>query len=42
MNGHGGDAHLLAGADDAKRDFAAIGDENLFEHLEQNFHGRLN
>src|SRR5215469_16822048 len=32
MNRHGGDAHLLAGADDAKRDFAAVGDEDFFEH----------
>ena len=32
MHRHGGDAHLLAGADDAKRDFAAIGDEDFFEH----------
>jgi hypothetical protein len=32
MDGHGGDTHLLAGADDAKRDFAAIGDENFIEH----------
>ena len=29
---HGGDAHLLAGADDAKGDFAAIGDEDFLEH----------
>ena len=32
MDRHGGDAHLLAGAVDAKRDFAAIGDEDFFEH----------
>jgi hypothetical protein len=27
-----GDAHLLAGAVDAQRDFAAIGDQDLVEH----------
>jgi hypothetical protein len=32
MDRHRGDAHLLAGADDAKRDFAAIGDEDFIEH----------
>ncbi len=28
-----GDAHLLAGAIDAERDLAAIGDQDFFEHL---------
>ena len=33
MDGDRGDAQLLRGAQDAKRDFAAIGDQDLFEHL---------
>ena len=32
VNRHGGDAHLLAGADDPKRDLAAVGDQDLAEH----------
>ena len=32
VDGHRRDAHLLAGADDAQRDFAAIGDEDFLEH----------
>ena len=32
MHRDGGDAHLLAGAVDAQRDFAAIGDQDFFEH----------
>ena len=32
MDRDGGDAHFLAGAVDAKRDLAAIGDEDFFEH----------
>jgi len=32
MDHHGGDAHFLAGADDAKRDFTAIGDQDFFKH----------
>jgi hypothetical protein len=34
MHGHGFDAHFLAGPDDTKRDFAAIGDQNLGKHLD--------
>ena len=34
MDRDGRDAHLLAGAVDAKRDLAAIGDEDFFEHQE--------
>ena len=33
INGQGADAELLAGANDAKRDFAAIGDQNFFKHV---------
>ena len=33
MDGDCGYAKLLRGAKDAKRDFAAIGDQDLFEHL---------
>jgi hypothetical protein len=32
MNGDGGDAQLAAGALDAQRDLAAIGDQDLLEH----------
>ena len=32
MDRDGGDAHLLAGAEDAKGDFAAIGDEDFLKH----------
>jgi hypothetical protein len=32
INSEGFDAHLAAGSDDAKRDFTAIGDENLLNH----------
>ena len=32
MHRHGLDAHLLAGADDPERYFAAVGDEDLLEH----------
>src|SRR5262245_39104704 len=32
MHGHGRNAELLAGAQDPKRDFAAIGDEDFIEH----------
>jgi hypothetical protein len=32
MHGDGADAHLAAGAMDAKRDLAAIGYQDLFEH----------
>ena len=32
MHGDGADAHLLAGAVDAQRDLAAIGDQYLAEH----------
>ena len=32
MHGHGADTHLAAGAVDAQRDFAAIGDEDFFKH----------
>ena len=32
MHRDGGDAHLLAGAMDAQRDLAAIGDEDFLEH----------
>ena len=32
MDGDGADAHLAAGAVDAQRDLAAIGDEHLLEH----------
>ena len=32
MHRHGGDAELLAGAQDAERDLAAVGDEDLVEH----------
>src|SRR5215472_8888498 len=33
MDRNGGDSHLLAGAVDAQRNLAAIGDENLFKHV---------
>jgi hypothetical protein len=33
MNRNCGDSHLLAGAVDAQRDLAAIGDQDFFEHL---------
>jgi len=33
MHRHGADAHLAAGAVDPEGDFAAIGDEDLLEHL---------
>ena len=32
MHGDGGDAQLLAGALDAQRDLAAVGDQDLVEH----------
>ena len=32
MHGDGRDAELLAGAHDAQRDLAAVGDQDLFEH----------
>ena len=32
MHGDGGDAELLGGAQDAQRDLAAVGDEDLVEH----------
>ena len=32
MDRDGADAEVPAGADDAKRDFAAVGDQDLFEH----------
>jgi hypothetical protein len=32
MHGNGGDAEFLARAQDAERDFAAIGYEDLVEH----------
>jgi hypothetical protein len=32
MHGHRRDAEFLAGAQDAKRDLAAIGDEDFIEH----------
>ncbi len=32
MHGDGRDAELLAGAQDAQSDLAAIGDQNLVEH----------
>src|ERR1700744_3092633 len=32
MDRDGGDSHLLAGAVDAERDLAAIGDEDFLEH----------
>ena len=33
MHGHGRDAELLAGAQDAKCDLAAIGDQDFLEHV---------
>ncbi len=30
--GHGSDAHLAQGADDAQSDLAAVGDQNFLEH----------
>ena len=33
MHGDGGDAHFAAGALDAQRDLAAVGDEDLLEHF---------
>jgi len=33
VHGDGGDSHFLAGAVNAKRDLAAVGDEDLVEHL---------
>jgi hypothetical protein len=33
VDGHGLDAHLLAGADDAHSDLAAVGDEDLVDGL---------
>ena len=32
MDGDGADAHLAAGAVDAERDLAAVGDQDFFEH----------
>ena len=32
MHRHGGDAELLAGAQNSERDLAAVGDEDLIEH----------
>ena len=32
VDSHGRDAHFLAGADDAQRDFAAVGNEDFLEH----------
>ena len=32
VNGEGANAEFLAGADDAQRDFATIGDQDFFEH----------
>ena len=32
VDGDGADAQLAAGADDAERDLAAVGDEDLLEH----------
>ena len=32
VDGHGGDAELLAGPQDAQRDLAAIGDEDFLKH----------
>ena len=32
VDGHGLDAELAAGADDAQRDLAAVGDQDLLEH----------
>ena len=32
VDGHGRDAELAAGADDAHGDLAAVGDEDLLEH----------
>jgi hypothetical protein len=32
MHGHGLDPELAAGAMDAKRDLAAVGDQHLLEH----------
>ncbi|TPW02406.1 MAG: choline dehydrogenase [bacterium] len=34
VHGDGGDAHLLAGAVDPQGDFAAVGDEDLGEHIQ--------
>jgi hypothetical protein len=33
MHDHGMNAELAAGALDAQRDLAAVGDEDLFEHF---------
>ena len=33
VNGHGFDAKILAGANDANGDFASIGDQNFLEHI---------
>jgi hypothetical protein len=35
INGDGFDIEFLAGADDAEGDFATIGYEDFFEHLEE-------
>jgi hypothetical protein len=32
VHGHGFDAQLAAGAQNAQRDLAAVGDNDLFEH----------
>jgi len=32
IDGEGLDAHFAASADDAKRDFTAVGDEDLLDH----------
>src|SRR5579871_3238355 len=37
MHRHCGDTHLLAGAVDAERNLAAVGNENFFEHLSTDF-----
>ena len=43
MDGHGGDAQLLAGAQDAQRNLAAVGDQDFVEHGSASFddHQRL-
>ncbi len=37
MDGDGGDAHLLAGAVNAKGDLATVGDEDFLEHRSRRY-----
>ncbi len=41
MHGDGGDAEVPAGAEYPERDFAAIGDQDFFEHRRQSDHSMI-